>query len=60
MHKAPLAICLAVLVILAFIIYLLQDFIAPLLNIVFFIVLGSFILVFGFLLGIKFMSEIGK
>lgn len=60
MHKAPLAIGLIILVALMSMLFILRDFIAPLMNMVFYIILGTFIVIFGFMLGIRYLSEIGK
>ncbi len=60
MHKAPLAIGLIILVALTSIVYILRDFIAPLMNMVFYIILGTFIVIFGLVLGIKYLSDFGK
>lgn len=60
MHRAPLVIVLVILLTITSIVLLLRDFIAPMMNMVFYIVLGAFIIIFGFLVGIKYMSDLFK
>ncbi|MBN2330776.1 MAG: hypothetical protein JXC85_03080 [Candidatus Aenigmarchaeota archaeon] len=60
MHKAPLAIVLVILLALTSVVWILRDFLAPMLNMAFYMVLGTFIVIFGLMLGIKFMSDMFK
>ncbi len=59
MHKAPLAIGLVIVLALLSIVYVLRDFITSSVSLWLLIILGAFALIFGLLLGIKFMSVLG-
>jgi hypothetical protein len=58
MHKTLLIIGLIIVVALLSILYVVLDVIAPLMSVWVVIILASFAVIFGFLVGIKYMSQI--
>ncbi len=59
MNKTLLTLGLIVVIATLSILYVVLNIMAPYINIWIVIILAAFVLIFGFMLGIKFMSEMG-